>query len=232
MSEKRYFSVIIPCHNEEEYIEHCLESLERQTISPNDFEVIVIDSASTDRTMEVVKRYQQTSLLHIVIANVPHRGVSLARNRGAALSQGALLVFLDADNTPHPDLLSDIQRGGRQAGVIKTLPNVSSVFGMGVFLVLDLFKRIGPRPFGKNYCTREIFTAIGGYQDGIALGENVEFLLRVKKWMKMSKQKLKYISTPVYCSMRRFSHQGYTKVLLQWWRGYIGYYGSDYEVIR
>ena len=89
-------SVIIPALNEEKYILHSLEGLKKQSFK--DFEVIVCDGNSTDRTREIAKKYAM-----VVIEK--RKGMAAGRNGGARVAKGDILVFLDADTKPSKDLL-------------------------------------------------------------------------------------------------------------------------------
>lgn len=82
-------SIIIPAYNEEKYIEKCLVSLQNQTFS--NFETIIIDDGSTDRTRNIASKY------NIKLWTIPHGGPGNARNFGARKAGGKVLVFLDAD---------------------------------------------------------------------------------------------------------------------------------------
>jgi GT2 family glycosyltransferase len=85
-------SVIIPAYNEEKYIISCLQAIFSQKEAP-DFEVIVVDNKSRDRTAEIVKtRFPQVRLVE-----EPQRMVTIVRNRGAKEASGDILLFLDAD---------------------------------------------------------------------------------------------------------------------------------------
>lgn len=90
-------SVIVPCFNEERLLGRCLESLQRQTWP--DIEIVVVDDGSTDRSPEVAAR-SGVQLLHS-----DHAGPGVARNRGAEVSQGEILVFADADMEFPPDYI-------------------------------------------------------------------------------------------------------------------------------
>lgn len=90
-------SVIIPAYNEQSYIQKTVKSAKRQSY-PNK-EIIVINNASTDRTNENISPYT-----HYVVFS-KEKGVSKAKNHGAKLAHGNLLVFLDADCVMRKDLL-------------------------------------------------------------------------------------------------------------------------------
>lgn len=92
-------SVIVPAKDAEETLPACLRALAQQTLSPGEYEVIVVDDGSSDRTAEVAERQQ----VHCVRQS--NRGPAAARNAGAAVAEGALLVFTDADCEAAPDFL-------------------------------------------------------------------------------------------------------------------------------
>jgi glycosyltransferase involved in cell wall biosynthesis len=95
-------SVIIPAHNEEKNIGSCLESLFLQEDVP-DWEAIVVDNASSDRTVEMASGFPGVRII-----KEPKKGVTLARNRGAAEARGDILFFLDADAIIPSDYLKRI----------------------------------------------------------------------------------------------------------------------------
>jgi glycosyltransferase involved in cell wall biosynthesis len=94
----RRVSVVIPAHNAAAHIRDALESVLAQTHAAH--EIIVVDDGSADRTSAIAREYQ-----HVTVINIPHGGVSIARNTGAALSSGDYIAFLDADDTWHPEKL-------------------------------------------------------------------------------------------------------------------------------
>lgn len=84
-------SVIIPTYNAESTIERCLDSLFSQKYD-GDFEVIVVNDGSTDRTKEIVSKYKKIKLI-----NIKNSGPAKARNIGLKSSKGELLLFIDSD---------------------------------------------------------------------------------------------------------------------------------------
>jgi len=84
-------SVIIPTKNEEEFIEKTLKSVNNQSIPRKDYEIIISDSESTDKTVKIAKKFADKIL--IKKTSNPAKG----RNYGAEHAKGDILVFLDAD---------------------------------------------------------------------------------------------------------------------------------------
>lgn len=94
-------SVIIPLYNKENYIRTTLECLQKQTYK--DFEVVVVDDGSTDRSVAIVESMCITNARIIRQAN---KGVSAARNKGVSEAKGEFVAFLDADDRWEEDYLS------------------------------------------------------------------------------------------------------------------------------
>src|SRR5262249_49768880 len=99
-------SVIVPAHNEEAYLAHCLQSVFRELWASDDkgpFEVIVVDNASTDRTTDVAARFA-----NVRVISEPRKGVTQARQRGLEEARGELLAYVDADTRMPPGWISKI----------------------------------------------------------------------------------------------------------------------------
>ena len=89
-------SIIIPVYNEEKVIKECLESLIKQLF--RNFEVIIVDDGSTDKTLDIVNKINLKGL-KLSIYKQNHQGPGVARNLGAKHSKGEILVFVDSDMT-------------------------------------------------------------------------------------------------------------------------------------
>ncbi len=90
-SDQFFVSVIIPVYNGEAYLEEAVESINRQNYTP--LEIIIVDDGSTDRTAEIIGKYDN---VHYIYQS--NQGVSSARNKGVAASRGEIIAFLDSDD--------------------------------------------------------------------------------------------------------------------------------------
>ena len=93
-------SIVIPLYNKEDSIEACLASIANQTYK--DYEVIIVNDGSNDRSMEIIEDLPCQNLKLISQFNA---GVSAARNRGIKEASGKYIAFLDADDTWQSDYL-------------------------------------------------------------------------------------------------------------------------------
>lgn len=95
-------SVVIPVYNEEKYIKNCLDSLAKQVEKPD--EIIVVDNNSTDKTIEIVKKYKS-----IKIIKETTQGMTPARNTGFNQTKYEIIVKCDADSVLPQDWIKNIK---------------------------------------------------------------------------------------------------------------------------
>ncbi|MFY0687765.1 MAG: glycosyltransferase family 2 protein [Cyclobacteriaceae bacterium] len=97
-------SVIIPLFNRERLVKECLDSLSHQVYK--DFEVIVVDDGSDDKSIEVVKSISQVDKrIQLFKRNRLPKGAPTCRNMGIDLAIGKYIIFLDSDDLLHSDCL-------------------------------------------------------------------------------------------------------------------------------
>lgn len=90
-------SIIIPAYNAEKYIDRCMTSVYKDAPAFNDFELVVVNDGSKDRTSEIFKDYcEQYS--NITLIDKENEGVSVARNEGIRAAKGDYVLFLDVDD--------------------------------------------------------------------------------------------------------------------------------------
>lgn len=95
-------SVIITAYNYERYIERAIRSCLDQSLSKNQYEVIVVNDCSTDKTGDILENYKSEIRIFNLEKNI---GLAAARNFGVKKALGQFVIFLDADDYIQRDLL-------------------------------------------------------------------------------------------------------------------------------
>src|SRR5215471_4770612 len=98
-------SVVIPTFDRASLLKGCLESLARQSIAHERYELIVVDDGSTDDTAEVCRRAADSMCLRYL--RIDHGGISAAKNAGLAVARGPIVLFFDDDDVADERLLSE-----------------------------------------------------------------------------------------------------------------------------
>lgn len=114
-------SVVIPTYNRATLLGHTLERLADQTVPPQDYEVIVADDGSSDATADVAKSFAPRLQLQYHFQEDLGFRAAAARNAGARLASGEVLVFLDTGTLPGPGFVAghrDAHRSGQRRAVI------------------------------------------------------------------------------------------------------------------
>jgi GT2 family glycosyltransferase len=117
--ERPALSVIVPVRDGERFLTASLAALRASDLPPSQWELIVVDDSSHDRSADLGARYAD----RLVRLTDGPRGPAFARNRGADVARGDALLFVDADVCVHPDALR------RVSETLEREPGVSAVFG-------------------------------------------------------------------------------------------------------
>ena len=234
-------SVIIPALNEERYIGDTLQWLQSavltwNTVQPDSsVEIVVVDNDSTDRTAELARSYDAK------VISEPVRNISRARNSGARNAQGEAFLFLDADTKVPADLLKRIAEelqnddcaGGAVA--VQHLP-ASALLRIYVWCWKIFGRLLGMAQAAAQFSRRDMFEKLGGYDEGIYMGEDVDFFWRMKKDASRSGKTTSYIQDiRVVPSPRRWDQWPLWKTLIytnpffiaplqRWKRAWHGWY--------
>lgn len=181
-------SVIIPCLNVMKYIDVQLTALSEQNFG-GVFEVLVSDNGSTDGLEQHIANHPLTAELDLRYIDSSQRaGISFARNNGSAHARGQFLAFCDGDDRVHSSWLTqlllsaefaDLIAGGVESESINS-PEVHSwrPFSSTDGLVLGRFL---PSAMGCNIgIWKRAFDSIGGFDESMTAGEDVEFSWRAQ----------------------------------------------------
>ncbi len=95
------YSVVVPAYNEQDLIGDCVRAVANQTVSRSDYEIIVVDDASTDSTSDVARAAGAD-----IVLRARHGGAAAARNAGLQVAHGDIVLFTDADCAPSPDWIA------------------------------------------------------------------------------------------------------------------------------
>lgn len=204
-------SVIIPAHNEEKYIKQTLFSLNNQTFQ--DFEIIVVANGCKDKTEEIVKKRESK---RIQLFSLTKANVSIARNFGAKMAKGEILVFLDADTLLEIDSLQKINNEFENEAVsvatTKVLPDSSELRFKLAMMFKNAYNSTGLYKgcSGVLICRNDHFEDVKGYEE-----------LKVKEHRKLTLKLLELgeyrcVDTYAITSMRRLKEWGLGKSTLFW----------------
>jgi len=186
-------SVIIPTYNRAYLIDKAINSVLSQTY--RDYEIIVIDDASTDNTREVVESFTDSRINYIFHAN--NLGVSAARNTGIKASRGKYIALLDSDDEWLPEKLE------KQVVILHNESSEVGVVCSWQFNIKDndeyICKGCLPKKEGfiyeyllsKNYLSvptvlirKECFEKVGLFDDLLNGQEDWDMWIRISKYYK------------------------------------------------
>ena len=200
---RKQVSVIIPTFMEEKYLKKTLLSIKNQSFK--NYEIIVVDSNSTDKTKEIAKK-------HAKVYNIKKRGIAVGRNHGVKKSSAEILLFLDADTIIEKDFLKKAVKHFRNKSIISVLPHVTSINkrGRGFFwwgnTCVKIAHKLGYPMFPTTavFYRKSIFSKVS-FNENYQSGEDSDLSLRARKMGKMiidfslkAKSSERRMKNPVY----------------------------------
>jgi poly(ribitol-phosphate) beta-N-acetylglucosaminyltransferase len=102
-------SIIIPVYNLEKHITQCLISILKQNINSNNFEIIIINDNSKDRSLKKIKSFKKKFNNFTILNNKNNLGPGLTRNKGISVAKGKYIMFIDGDDFLPKNSLENIQ---------------------------------------------------------------------------------------------------------------------------
>lgn len=102
------FSVVVCAYNEEKYLGDCLKSLIEMNYPENDYEIIIVDNQSTDRSPAIIEQYLEDKSVKVSIKayRIEHVGLAISRNFAISKSISDVIVFIDGDAIADKELLN------------------------------------------------------------------------------------------------------------------------------
>ncbi len=177
------FSIITATFNAEEFLEQTLISVASQKLSS--FEHIIWDGGSSDRTLEIARRYDVT------IYQGKELGIADAMNKGAALATGDILLHLHADDLlAHPKVLSLVDTAFRQHPALQWLYGQAyTIDRQGVIISQSTYRPFSHKRLRKyntithpaTFIKRALFEEVGGFNPELTYCMDYELWLRLAK---------------------------------------------------
>ena len=202
-------TIIVPAFNEEAYLASTLDSIhaaaaQLRSRSSVDVDTIVVDNNSRDQTATVA-RGRGARVVH-----EPVQGIARARNAGARHAEGDVLVFIDADVTVPHNLLQEVHAAMSDPDCVGGGVDVDyRPKRLSVRLYLRAWRVLG-RLTGMvqgatQFCRRSVFEQVGGYDEKVWIGEDVDFYWGLKRFARRTGRTVRFIRSPrVRPSCRRF----------------------------
>ena len=188
-------SFIVPAHNEELWIGNCLGSIHTTMAKlAEPYEVIVVDDASTDSTPQIARQMRARTI------RVEHRKTSAVRNAGAHAACGEVFFFVDADTQVNERAvgaaLEVLRAGAAGGGCVFDFDGPTPLWGRIILFFAVLAARVIRWVGGCFlFCTREAYSATGGFSESLHAGEDIEFVQALKKVGRFVVLKPKVISS-------------------------------------
>ncbi|MGB9598505.1 MAG: glycosyltransferase, partial [Minisyncoccales bacterium] len=193
-------SVVIPAYNEERNIGQCLAALKKQDFPSKNYEIIVVDNNSTDKTAQIARKMRAKVVFEKT------QGYVFALRRGCSQAKGEIIAITDADTLVSKDWLKKIYQAYQKN------PQVVCLGGRAIYkpkvplaVLMELLFALGGWilklfPGFNLSIKRDVYQKIGGFREEVNFDTDVDLCLRARREGKM----LFLWNNPVVTSSRRF----------------------------
>ncbi|MEE9430933.1 MAG: glycosyltransferase [Melioribacteraceae bacterium] len=239
------FSVIIPTFNRADEIQELLQSLSKQLLNKNEFEILIVDDGSTDNTQSVIDSIKKNSKLDIKTLHQDHQGPGEARNLGMKNAKGKYFIFIDSDCIADEHWLSAYKKEVAEKDVAgfggpdSVLPNFKPVqkaidYSMTSFITTGGIRGHSKKKISKYYprsfnmgVRADIVERIGG-MGKLRHGQDIEFSNRI---LSTGEQIIKVADAVVY-HKRRISIKKFFKQVYNWGVARINLFKIDSKMLE
>ena len=198
-------SIIIPTYNEEESISDLLKHLKAGISSDSEFEIIVVDGGSTDKTVEIVKS------LGFKCIKSERKGRAAQMNVGAEHSAHDILYFVHADSFPPVSFADDIAESlemGFQSGCYRYKFDHYPTPLLKINSYCTRFDRIMVRGGDQTlFITRSLFDELGGFREDYRIMEDYDLIEKIQQ-----AANFRIIQKDAIVSSRKYEDNGYFRV--------------------
>ncbi len=218
------YSIIIPTLNEEKLLSGLLESLSKKELKEKyDFEIIISDGGSTDKTIEIAQKYAD-----VIIEKQKNKmqNIAIGRNVGAQSAKGEILIFLNGDiKLEKPNLLFEEIKNRfikskylAMTCCVKVFPdeeNISDIIFHTFYNYYFHFLNLIGLGMGRGEChivKKSVFKEVKGYDERLAAGEDFDLFRRIRKKGEIFFDR----KLTVFESPRRYRKNGHFKILFTW----------------
>ncbi len=197
--QKILISVVVPAYNEEKLLTSCLKTLKKQNFPALNYEIILVNNASTDKTAEIGKK------LGVKVVFEPKKGLTFALKRGFSQAKGEIIAITDADTIVNPDWLKNI------FSVFQKNSDIVLVGGRTIFKPVTVLSFLAERVINFGCCflkmanganmalRRKVYEKLG-LNESISFNWENDLSLRAKK-----EGKIYFLwDNPVITSSRHF----------------------------
>ncbi len=213
-------SIIIIAYNEEKYIQGILNALINQTVK--DFEVIIVDSNSNDKTEQVALEVASGFKEYTFIKLDSVRGPAYGRNKGAEAAKYERLIFFDADTSINKNFIERVDKEIKKNKIDVATCSIRILEGglvanFGAFFLnsfMILLKPVYSSGYGACFITtQKVHRLVGGFDEEIGICEDCNY---IKKARREHRLKFGILSTYFYTSERRAQSEGGLKFMLKY----------------
>ncbi len=209
-------SIVIPAYNEEKYLPETLGSLRAALELVDDSEIIVADNESTDWTRKIAESHGAR------VVDEGEHVIGKVRNTGAGVADGDVIVFLDADTRVRPGVFEKIIEamadercvGGSVAVEYEPYEKrkwMKYYLGLAIWVARMTEIRQG----ALQFCRKDVFRELGGYDTTIYVGEDIEFHWRLDKLASARGGHTAFVEEPkVITSNRRFEKMSFWRMII------------------
>jgi len=186
----------MPVYNSEKFIKSAIESVLNQTFK--DFEFIIVDDCSTDKTWDIIKKFATRNKQIITLRNKENLRVTKTLNKGLSIAKGKYIARMDADDWSYPNRLEkqfkfmeknrDIGVSGGAIEICDEKLKVKNVrhYPLTDRAVRKIIFRYSPFAHPATIWRRDLLLKVNGYNENIPLSQDYELYFRIGKICKFA----------------------------------------------